>query len=225
MITMPYTTKNCINCNKYSGNVTFGFDFSPNIYVSCHDCYDYVQSTIIPETEFLRGIILHYNYFGNDTEHCLFDHQHPLGAPQHQTIATIPTIIRSDQTQTKVALTSILKHHIEIDKDQYFVPTFFVEKIGRRNIASVKKYNLDMLYKENPGIIGYYEIDINKYPHFNQEQKSMIEQHNTTLFKKMLQHNDMATDLISLQSEDTSYIGWLPEELLYIILRFVLNSK
>ena len=63
----------------------------------------------------------------------------------------------------------IPKDEHDIPKDEhdkkikYYVPTFFIDYSKRRRQASVKMYDSDDLYLENPKIIGYYEIDKKRY--------------------------------------------------------------
>ena len=254
MITLPYTIENCINCGKTSGNITFCYHFSNSHYVSCNDCYDYVQNNLIPAREFFNSRILHYNYYGPDTEQY-------LGKSINQG-TPVPSITRTNKIKSFVSLTSYLKHYIEFDipkdehdipkdehdipkdehdipKDEhdkeikYYVPTFFIDYSKRRRQASVKMYDLDNLYLENPGIIGYYEIDKKKYSHLDKNHLDIIDKHNDFLFEKMLKYNELAKLIIWMSNyqtklllnchQTTYFFQLLPLEIIYIIIKYALK--
>jgi hypothetical protein len=233
MITLPYTIENCINCGKTSGNITFCYHFSNSHYVSCNDCYDYIQNNLIPEREFFNSRILHYDYYGPETEQY-------LGKSINQDIS-VPSITRTNKIKTNISLTSYLKHYIEFDnlgyesneEIKYYVPTFFIDYSKRRRQSSIKMYDLDNLYLENPGIIGYYEIDKKKYSHLEKNHLDIIDKHNDFLFEKMLKHNNLAkliiwmsnyeTKLLSKCQQITYFFQLLPIEITYIIIKYALK--
>ena len=210
MITLPYTSKSCIKCNKKSGNITFGFNFTDDIYVSCPDCYDYVQNVIIPERQLSHGIVLHYTYYGENNESVF----------KNSITKNTPKIIRTNNEKTNVSLTSSIKHYIEITDNDIFVPCFFIEKVGRRRHAAVKMYNLQTLYDENPDIIGLYLINDQQYS----SNMMLITKHNNKLFNMFIQHNSIAKLINNISKDSLSYFSLLPTEIINIIITFLFKN-
>jgi len=205
-------------------------------YFACDECYDVVRTDIIPKDNFNTGLISNYKYYGTDTEWIL---SCSAGSLSYRTAQRSTVIIKYNDIDTQVSLTCCYRpQYIVINKldgigkheegvpapvIEYFIPVFFKKRVKHRNTAVISHYNLENLYKENPGIIGYYEIDVQAF-HLSDEEMQMINVHNNNLFKMALENNMMASTVMDLSKDNACYFTFLPIELLHIIIKFVLKS-
>ncbi len=215
MITLPCTSDKCISCGNSADSFIHSYDFAD--FRSCRDCYEYVHSKLIPMEEFKYGMIKYYKYHGRDISPII----KRTNGEKISAVLTVPCIVHFIEI---VGQDFLLKNDTEdtYTDTQYFVPVFFTEKIRNRNYANIKLYNLVDLYKENPGIIGYYEINSENYDHCPQKHKSLITKHNNYLFNLMLQYNDIAKIVINLHKITHNYLHLLPIELIHIVIKYAI---
>jgi len=147
-------------------------------------------------------------------------------------------MIKYNDIDTPVSLTCcyrsqyivINKYEVTLDDGhseevvEYFVPVFFKTRENRRNISMIRHYNLENLYNENHGIIGYYEINT-QILDLSKEESRTVNIHNQNLFNMALAKHTMAVAVMDLSKDDDCYFTFLPIELLHMIMKLVLKMK
>lgn len=243
-LTMPWHRRHspdtCFICGGAASNIIFSpiyecVQLSQHLqqnrqnkqYFACSQCYDIVRTDIIPKDNLSSGLISNYKYYGTDASGV-------LSSSTSAIVACQTPMIKYEGTDTPISLTCcyrpqyIVINKSEIRDDQsttvsdYFVPIFFKKRIKGRNTSMIRHYNLEKLYNENPGIIGYYEIEVLD---LSKDEVLIVNMHNQNLFKMALANNTMATTVIDLSRDKACYFTLLPIELVHIIIKFVLKNE
>lgn len=191
---------------------------SSDHFTSCIDCINVIQTITIPKYYLQHGIISYYHYFGYNTESILNNTNNRK---------MIPSVVLSDYGKVYVALTCgfetqwlIVKKHKE--KYRYMVPIFFTKRIRRRNTAIKLHYDLELLYKQNPNLIGLYQIDNDCYNDLTPNEAMYLTNHNTMLFNMALQYNMYAKTILYMYNSDNCVFSIIPIDIIYMIIRFSL---
>jgi len=249
-LTMPWhCSDTCFICDAPASNIIFSPIYEstqdtsqqPPIiqnkqYFACCECYDIVRTDIIPKDNIRAGLISNYKYHGHSMEWILSGSSAINGGwVEHQSPpppCSIPKIKYND-IATQISLTCchcpqpivINKYALEGNDTpvEYFVPVFFKKRIKRRNKSLIRHYNLEKLYQENPGMIGYYEIESDGER--TEDEKRVVTVHNNNLFNMALVNNTIATTVIDLSKNPDCAFAFLPIELLHMIIKLVLKKR